>query len=150
VSDVQGSEAVLRLERLIPAPPELLFSLWVEPTQLVRWWAPDGYEALVHTLDARPGGCWRVVLRGAGGNLLPVSGVYRVVDPPRRLAFTWAWEDATGVRGHQTEVDVVFEATQGGTRLVLQHQTFESEQARNGHDAGWSSGLDRLSKIFAR
>src|SRR5271154_7050172 len=50
-----------------PALPEILFALWTEPAQLVKWWAPDGYEAAVHTFDARPGGRWRIVLRGADG-----------------------------------------------------------------------------------
>jgi len=103
------SETTLRLERLIPAPPEILFALWTEPAQLVKWWAPDGYEAAVHTFDARPGGRWRIVLRGADVGSLALSGVYRIVEPPRRLAFTWAWENENGARGHETEVLVTFD-----------------------------------------
>jgi uncharacterized protein YndB with AHSA1/START domain len=29
-------ETTLRLERLIPVPPELLYALWVTPEELVR------------------------------------------------------------------------------------------------------------------
>jgi len=36
----EPDETTLRLERLIPSPPEMLFALFVEPAQLLRWWAP--------------------------------------------------------------------------------------------------------------
>jgi uncharacterized protein YndB with AHSA1/START domain len=147
MSSAPENETTLRLERLIPAPPELLFALWTEPAQLVRWWAPEGFEASVDVLDIRPGGRWRITIHRSDGNVLALSGVYRIVEPPRRLAFTWAWEDESGARGHETEVVVTFEATQGGTRLVLQQQRFESEQARDGHHAGWWSCFDRLTQI---
>jgi Activator of Hsp90 ATPase homolog 1-like protein len=56
-------ETMLRLERLIPVPPEVLFALFVEPAQLLRWWAPDGCEPSIDALDIRPGGRWRTLLR---------------------------------------------------------------------------------------
>jgi uncharacterized protein YndB with AHSA1/START domain len=43
----------LRLERLIPSPPEVLFAFWTEPAKLLTWWGPDGYEASVHSLDTK-------------------------------------------------------------------------------------------------
>jgi len=145
--DTDLNETTLRLERLIPSPPEILFALWTDPAQLIRWWAPEGYEPAIDALDTRPGGRWRTTLRRPDGSVLATSGVYRVVEPPRRLVFTWAWEDAHGVRGHETEVEVNFEAAPGGTHLVLRHQRFETRQARDNHNAGWSASFDRLIGI---
>jgi uncharacterized protein YndB with AHSA1/START domain len=145
----ETSEAALRLERLIPSPPETLFALWTDPAQLVRWWAPEGYEAAVQSLDVTPGGGWRVAMRSADGGVLTTSGVFRVVEPPGRLAFTWAWEDEHGARGHETEVVVRFEPTPGGTRLVLVQSRFETPRVRDNHTAGWSSCFDRMAKLVA-
>lgn len=147
MSDAKASETTLRLERLIPSPPEVLFTLWTTPAQLVRWWAPEGYVASVHDLDTRPGGRWRVAMLRSDGGVVVTSGVYRIVDPPRRLAFTWAWEDQSGARGHESEVTVSFEAMPGGTRVVLVQQRFESKHARDNHNVGWSACFDRLTKI---
>jgi uncharacterized protein YndB with AHSA1/START domain len=147
MNKAQADETTLRLERLIPSPPEILFALWTEPAQLLRWWAPDGYEPSVQALDARPGGRWRTSLRRPDGSMLATSGVYRIVEPPRHLAFTWAWEDESGARGHETEVMVSFEPAPGGTRLVLVQRRFESKQARDNHTAGWSASFDRLTDI---
>jgi uncharacterized protein YndB with AHSA1/START domain len=149
MSDAADNETTLRLERLIGAPPELLFALWTEPDELVRWWAPDGYRASVDSLEMRPGGRWRIRLHRSDGSAVAMSGVYRIVEPPRRLAFTWAWENENGTRGAETEVLVKFEVTPGGTRLVLLQQRFASQQARDRHEVGWSSSFDRLAELAA-
>jgi uncharacterized protein YndB with AHSA1/START domain len=143
------TDMTLRLERLIPMQPDRLFALWTEPAQLAKWWAPEGYEPSVHVLDSRPGGRWRVAMRRADGNEVATSGVYRIVEPPRRLAFTWAWEDASGARGLETEVTVTFEATPGGTRLLLLQERFEGAQARDNHSRGWSASFGRLAAMSA-
>ncbi len=144
-----ASDTTLRLERLIASPPELLFALWIEPAHLLKWWAPDGYEPAIDVLETRPGGRWRMILRRPDGGAMATSGIYRVVEPPRRLVFTWAWEDQSGAHGHETEVMVSFEPAPGGTRLVLVQQRFESTQARDNHNRGWSASFDRMEKILA-
>jgi uncharacterized protein YndB with AHSA1/START domain len=146
-SNIESGDTALRIERLIAASPEILFGLWIDPAQLVKWWAPEGYQTLVHALETRPGGRWRVGLCGPDGSTPSMSGVYRIVEPPRRLAFTWAWDGEGGKRGHESEVTVDFEAAPGGTRLVLVHQRFEGKPARDRHNNGWTAALDHLAKI---
>jgi uncharacterized protein YndB with AHSA1/START domain len=147
MSGIDTAERSLRLERIIPASPEHLFALWTSPEQIARWWAPDGYEAVVHDLEARAGGRWRIVLRGAGGKEAAMGGFFSVVDPARRLAFSWAWEDEHGAPGHTTRVLVSFDPVPGGTRLVLVQQDFDGKDARDRHFEGWSAAIDRLTKL---
>src|SRR5436190_500950 len=78
----------------------------VEPAQLLKWWAPDGCEASVDVLEVRPGGGWRTTLHKPDGSRASTSGLYCIVEPPRRLSFTWAWEGDNGARGHESEVTV--------------------------------------------
>ncbi len=145
--DAASEDRVLRLERLIAAPPERVFDLWTEPDLLVQWWGPEGYDVPAHALDVRPGGAWRTTMRSPEGKRVSVSGVYRVIDKPRRLVFTWAWDQDDGARGHETEVTVTFEAAPGGTRLKLVQQTFQSAEVRDNHDRGWSSSFDCLARV---
>jgi uncharacterized protein YndB with AHSA1/START domain len=140
------SDRELRLERLIAAQPDSLFELWTEPELLITWWGPEGYETTAHALDVRPGGRWRTTMRASDGAVRTVSGVYRAVEPPRRLVFTWAFEE-DGVRGDETEVVVTFEAAPGGTRLVLLQRTFATKASRDRHQQGWSSSVERLARI---
>jgi len=147
MSGADETGRTLRLERFIPSSPFELFTLWIEPEHVARWWAPDGYKAAVHDLDVRPGGRWRIVLRGSGGRELAMGGFYHIVEPPQRLAFSWTWEEEPGTRGSETEVTVSFEPVQGGTRLVLVHQNFHSKDARDRHSVGWSASFDRLTDL---
>jgi uncharacterized protein YndB with AHSA1/START domain len=147
VSRHQANETTLRIERLIAAEPDILFAFWTDPAQLVRWWGPQGYDTSVDRLEVKPGGQWRISLHQSGSRMAAISGVYRVVEPPRRLSFSWAWEDESGARGHETEVVVDFEPTPGGTRLTLLHHGFESKPARERHHSGWSATFDRLAEI---
>jgi uncharacterized protein YndB with AHSA1/START domain len=78
-----------------------------------------------------------------------VLRVYRDVVEPERLAFTWAWEDADGQPGHETLVTVDFVEQDAGTRLVVHQAGFESNNARDLHHEGWSSGLNRLADYLA-
>lgn len=137
----------LRLERLIAAPPDRVFGFWTEPDLLVQWWGPDGYDVPVRALDLRPGGRWRTTMRSPEGNQLHVSGRYRMIDKPRRLVFTWAWDQENGSPGHETEVTVTFDAAPGGTRLELAQQTFQSREIRDSHGKGWSSSFDCLARV---
>ena len=138
----------VRLQRLIPSPPDVLFSLFADPEQVALWWAPDGYTAVVYKFDVEKNGAWRVGLRRADtANEVRASGVFRIVEPPHHLVFTWAWEDARGIRGQETEVDVRFEPVPGGTRLLLTHASFENQEARNNHDVGWQASLSRIAHI---
>lgn len=138
------SDTELRLERLIAAPPERLFALWTEPEQIVKWWGPEGYTVPAHSIVTRPGGAWRTTMRTPEGKTHTVSGKYRTIEPPRRLVFSWAWEDEHGVRGHETEVTVTFAPAPGGTKLTLVQKEFESKESRDRHADGWASSLNCL------
>jgi uncharacterized protein YndB with AHSA1/START domain len=143
------NDDVLRLERLIAAPPERVFELWTEPDLLAKWWGPESFDIPAHALDVRPGGQWRTTMRSPDGQLHHVSGVYRKIEKPRRLVFTWGWDDDKGVRGHETEVTVTFDPAPGGTRLVLQQQRFPNKESRDRHQHGWLSSFECLARMVA-
>jgi uncharacterized protein YndB with AHSA1/START domain len=141
------NDRVLEIERLIPAPPERVFDYWTEPELLARWFGPEGCDVPTRNLDVRPGGTWRTTIRSPEGKLRTVSGVYNHIDRPRRLVFTWGWDDDNGVRGHETEVTVTLEPTPGGTRLKLVQQLFQTSEARSLHNAGWTSSFNKLQMM---
>ncbi len=142
------SDTELRLERLIAAPPDRVFAQWVEPALLVKWWGPEGYDVPAHSLDVRADGKWRTTMRSPEGKLFIVSGVYRKIEPPRLLVFTWAWENESGAPGEETEVSVAFAPAPGGTKLTLSQKTFATVETRDRHAQGWNSSLECLAQQF--
>ena len=140
------NDCMLEIERLIPAPPERVFEYWTDPDLLVKWFGPENFDIPSTDLDVRPGGKWRIVMRTPEGTLRIVTGVYRKIEPPRRLVFTWGWDDDNGVRGHETEVTITLESTPGGTRLKLVQQVFQTSEVRNLHNAGWTGSFNKLQR----
>jgi len=149
MTTVETEGDTVEIERLIPMAPDALFAMWADPDQLARWWAPEGYTTSIEAFEPVAHRAWRTHLHGADGRRLSMSGVFQVVEPSRRIAFTWAWEDDQGLRGHETLVDARFEAAPGGTRLRLTQGPFDGAAARNGHDRGWTACFDRILEITA-
>ena len=141
-------DQVLLVERTIPAPPEQVFDAWVNPETLVQWWGPEGMDIPHHRLDVREGGAWETTMRNSEGGEVICSGVYRVIDRPNRLVFTWAWKQDDGLRGHETEITVTFTPDGDGTKMVLDQRSFAEVKSRDGHGMGWNSSFNCLERLF--
>ena len=141
-----GDAPVLRLEREFKAPPARVFAAFTDPKLLAQWWGPEGMTCPVCEIDLRVGGRYRTCMRGASSEHW-VSGVYREIVPPRRLAFTWAWEES-GARGHETIVEIEFAPAGRNTRIVLTHRNFESAESRDKHGHGWNSSFVCLDQFL--
>lgn len=145
---LQPTDRSLVITRLFEAPPELVFRLWTDPVHALRWWGPRDHPSTRMAMDVRPGGAWRGCLVAvADGRELWHGGRFLEVDPPRRLVFTFAWEEE-GERGMETTVAIDFLAEAGRTRMILRQTPFQSLAERDGHDGGWNSAFDRLDEYL--
>ncbi len=141
-------DQVLVVERIFAATPEKLWDAWTTPGLLVKWWGPEGMTIPDHSLDLRVGGKWRTTMRNSDGTDHTVSGVYKALDRPHRIVFTWAWHNPDGSRGEETVVTVTFEAVDGGTKLLLDQRSFPTAESRDNHRTGWTSSFNCLEKIL--
>jgi uncharacterized protein YndB with AHSA1/START domain len=131
-------------EITIRAPAERIFEALVDPEQRQEWWgAEDRFQTEHMESDLRVGGRW--VMSGIGMNRTPftIHGVYRIVDRPRVLAFTWlpSWD------ANATETLVRFDLDEhaGITTVRLTHSGFRSEDSRTRHK-GWPQILSWLQR----
>ena len=125
----------------IAATPETVWRFWTRPEDLVRWMGK------VATLEPRSGGVFR--LDYGQGDI--ASGSVVEADPPRRLVFTWGWEnpsDPVQPGGSTVEVTLDPDGDGTGTRLRLRHSGL-GEESRQGHDEGWQYFLGRLQEAIA-
>jgi glutathione S-transferase len=137
----------LRLTRLIQADPATVFEAWTDPTKLTLWSAPEGMD-LEAEVDLRVGGRYRLLMKGSDGGVFTAVGVYREIDSPNRLSYTWKWEEP-GNDHYDTLVTVEFHDRDGGTEVVLMHELFPDAEIAAKHDEGWASCLNRLEKLHA-
>ena len=121
----------------IAARPETVFRLLTDPKEYVRW---KGQTA---DFDARPNGIFRVVFPN-GTDV--VSGRFVEVTPPRRVVFTWGWENNPAVPPGSSTVEIDLEPAAGGTRLRLVHRGLPPAALAT-HTEGWDFFLPRLDAV---
>jgi len=143
-----ASFASLRVSRIIRADPDALFQAWTDPEALRHWWRQegDGWAFAGASLDLRVGGRYRLAMTGPDGRTHAAVGVYREVQRPLRLVFTWDWEDPASRVG-DTLVSVEFkEAGRDGTEVVVTHERFADPARMGRHEQGWTELLRLLER----
>ena len=144
-----SSDTTLRIERTFQAPAPKVFDAFTSEEVMRRWWhAERDWETSAAEVDLRVGGAVRVVMRDPDRDVeYGGGGTYTEIDPPRRLAFTWLWDDDTTRTRMLIEID--FEQTDGGTVVRFPHSGLWDEDAVRSHDGGWNRAFDNLEAALA-
>jgi uncharacterized protein YndB with AHSA1/START domain len=135
---------VIRITRLLPAPPEEVFAAWTDQASLKEWMCPEAMTVARVNIDVRVGGKFELVMRGENGDITHV-GEYREIRPPHRLVFTWQSNPT-----HQQETLVTVELSPKGkqTELVLVHELLPNEHSAAQHQNGWQSIVEKLGRYL--
>ena len=133
---MQGSFEITR-EIDIDASPEMVFRFFTEAALLERWLCVQA------EVDARPGGGYVFNVTGSH----TTRGTFLVVEPGRRLVYTWLFDHVEPPL--PTTVEVTLTPVGRGTRVRLHHHGLEDRPARDRHAAGWAHYLPRLEAAAA-
>jgi uncharacterized protein YndB with AHSA1/START domain len=139
--------AVLRIERTFDAPSSRVFAAWTSAEVLRRWWhAEHHWETPLAEVDVRVGGLIRLVMRNpADGREYGGRGQYTAIDPPRRLAFTWAWDSEPGAL---QLIELEFIGHGDRTTVVMTHSGIPKAESDDYRD-GWQNSFDNLDVALA-
>ncbi len=137
----------LQIERTFQASAERVFDAWTSEEVMRRWWHVEhSWETAEAEVDLRIGGAVRVVMRDpAKDEEYGGGGVYTEIDPPRRLAFTWLWDD----QPHRMLIEIDFEERDGATHVRFTHSGLWDEAAVRNHEDGWTKTFNRLEGLLA-
>lgn len=131
---------------VLDAPRELVFKAYTDPKLVAQWWGPARYTNVIEKFDARSGGEWRVIQRGADGAEYAFRGVNHTVEAPERICQTFEYE---GVPGHVALQTATFESLGNKTKITAQ-LVFQSVMDRDGMVAsGMKSGADESMERLA-
>ncbi len=136
----------------IEAPIGVVFAALTEPSELVQWWGSDGgYRVEKMERDLKPGGAWKTTGTGSDGSPFSVGGVYRVVEPPRLVEFTWRhdWKDGDDPLT-DTVVRYELEERKGVTHVRVTHDGFTDSSDRDDHANGWPIVLGWMKAFVTR
>jgi len=126
-------------------PPERVFAACVDAERVRRWFGPAGFAVESLQFDPVEGTDYRIVMRPPEGDVFHIRGTFRAVEAPRRLEYTFVYEEPDP-DDQETLVALTFEPADPGTRLVLDHGPFRTEPRLELHRVGWTETLERLER----
>ncbi len=141
----QPSGTRLHLEKILVVPPERVFAAFVDAEQVRRWWGPAGFTVPSLQFDAVEGRDYRIVMQPPDGDVFHIRGTFRAVETPRRLVFTFIYEEPDP-DDQETLVNLTFDSTGAGTRVILDQGPFTTAGRLELHREGWMDTLQRLER----
>ena len=138
-----GPSGVAVVQRLVPAPPDVVYAEWTNPEAFREWMCPRPAIATDVAIDARPGGKLRIDIEERGHEFF-VTGEYLTVDPPSTLSFTW-WCSTWPIDTPTSVVTVSFEARPGETTLMTIRHELLPDHLADQHETGWHAIAGQLA-----
>lgn len=125
----------IAVRRRMPAPREVVYEAWIDPTGISEWMCPGDVISAEATLDVRVGGSFRIIMRSKK-EVHEHVGTYRVIEPPTKLSFTWSGGNAGS---EITLVTVEFIAHGDETELVITHEGLGDSDLAQRYEMGWGT-----------
>ncbi len=150
----------LVLDRLLKAPPALVWRCWTEPTLICQWFCPNPWYVSEAVVDLRAGGRFFTLMNGPDGEKMPNEGSFLEVVPQSKLVFTDIFgEDFAPVDTVASGAGLSFaailtfapEGTGTRYRAVARHRNAKEAQTHDqmGFHVGWGIAADQLEALAA-
>jgi uncharacterized protein YndB with AHSA1/START domain len=138
---------VLSLLWMLDAPREHVFRALSEPAALAKWWGPSGFTTPEIEVDLRVGGRYRFSMQPPDGDMFHLAGEFIEIDAPRRLAYTFRWEEPDPA-DQETVAALSLDTHGDATRLTLSQGDFASQARLELHKNGWIESLVKLREFI--
>ena len=156
-----GRPAAAVVERVYRATLAEVWDLWTTKEGFESWWAPQGFRAEVHELDARVGGTLRYDMIAATPEMVAemmkmggtashaVRSRFSELVPRERLVLTSVIDFLPGVAPYESEIAVDLAQQGGSVRMVVTLGAMHSEEMSRMQLEGFTSQLTKLDARFA-
>jgi uncharacterized protein YndB with AHSA1/START domain len=145
----QSGELTLEIKRVLPASPSVVSGALSAADQLAKWWGPEGFTVPRLDFNPRVGHSYRIEMQPPEGDPFYLTGEFREVDAPARLAYTFAWEDPDP-DDVETLVELSLRDLGKSTEVVLTQGPFKTEARRELHRNGWTDSFDKLEQFISQ
>ena len=144
----RSDELTLEMERVLPAAPAVVFEAFSDANELAKWWGPKGFTIASLEFDPRVGESYRIEMQPPEGDRFYLTGEFREVDQPARLAYTFVWEDPDP-DDVETHVGLSFRDLGESTEIAFTQGPFKTEDRRALHRDGWTDSFDKLERLIS-
>jgi uncharacterized protein YndB with AHSA1/START domain len=143
-----SGEFTLALTRVLPAARPVVFGAFSDPTQLAKWWGPEGFTIPSLGFQPRVGRRYRIEMQPPEADRFYLGGEFLELERPARLAFSFVWEDPDP-DDVETVVGLSFRDLAEATEVALTQGPFKTQARLALHRDGWTDSLDKLEHILS-
>lgn len=137
---------VIRLHRVLHAPPERVYRAFLDAAALAKWLPPNGFTCTVHRLEAKVGGKYRMTFTNfSGGNSHSFGGEFLELAPDERIRHTDVFEDPN-LAGTMTTT-ISLRKVSVGTELSIVQEGVPDPIPPEACYLGWQDSLALLAKV---
>ena len=136
----------LAITREFNVPKSLVFTALTEHEHIKKWNSPKNFHVTFSEGEFRVGGKYSYGMRSGDGPEYVMTGEYKEIGQPDRLAYT---QSRVGAPDSETEISITLEESEGKTTMVFQHSGFPSKEFRDGAIHGWNDAFEKLESHLA-
>ena len=134
------------LHRVLKAAPEKIYRAFTDANAMASWLPPYGFVCVVHSLDARVGGTFKMsFINFSTGNGHSFGGEYRELKPNEFIQYTDKF-DNPNLPGEIT-TSVSLKKVSCGTELKVIQEGIPSAIPTEMCYLGWQESLEKLIKL---
>lgn len=139
----------LRFERIIDAPPEMVFTLFTAPEGQEAFYGRDDPDWIVESrCELRVGGVWAVTFGPRPDQLTRHRHTFVTIDRPRRLVLDTTEFRFDSTKAHFT-TEFTFAAHDDQTLMTMIQTGLPTTEARDEHSRGLSHAFNQLERILS-
>ncbi len=143
---MSNSTNSVRLHRVLRAPAECIYKAFVDPDALARWLPPYGFIGIVHEMNAKVGGGYRMSFTNFGtGHSHSFSAKYVELIPHERIQHTDKFDDPN-LPG-EMNVTISLRAVSCGTELTIVQEGIPDVIPTEMCYLGWQESLAQLANL---
>ena len=134
------------LHRVIKTTPEKLFRAFTEANAMASWIPPYGFVCVVHEMDARVGGSYKMsFINFSTGNGHSFGGKFLEIKPNEFLKYTDVFDDPNLTGEMITTVS--FKKVSVGTELKVVQENIPAVIPAEMCYLGWQESMEKLIKL---
>jgi len=138
----------LRIDRVIDAPPDVVFEAFTADDGRLAFYGQDDPGWIVESdCDLRVGGLWTVTFGPSPDQLYRHRHIFQVIDRPRQLVLATTERRPDGF-SFDFAIEFRFEPQDDRTRMTMTQTGFPAAELRAEHGRGVPNGMDRLERAI--
>jgi uncharacterized protein YndB with AHSA1/START domain len=136
----------IRLHRVVRATPERVYKAFIDPAAMCKWLPPNGFTGVVHEMNAKVGGTYRMSFTNfTSGKSHAFGGKFVELTPHQRIRYTDEFEDPN-LPG-EIKVEVNLKKVSVGTELHIVQEGVPDVIPADACYLGWQESLTLLAKL---